>query len=412
MLAVTFDGAVVERTSHLRYLWVHWQNADLQTTCGNNSTKVQERSVSPEGYGYKWYWTRHLFLLYQSVALRVIDYGLGLTTMAQTNMLKLDRVQNEVMPVVLRTTKGTPIETVRFMLDLPPTQTRQKVDQVIAYFSAVINLHDSLWSRKRHKGVQTGTGQVLCQAEDSILQVCQPTELKQTKEWKRYPNWFRRLYETLLLENLEKCRREWPAGKAESEIKLLIQEYSRKQQTARPHSEHWWLCHQRPVRVGLHCQARCDYHSWRQCSLYGLNLQLDNGCGSSHPCPLLDCLRSWRSDHIIMPSSSQIHWACYKKWKKWNGKPRLECVHGRHSDWHVSMVDIHLRKLLRVYCPEHAAVTRNDQADRLAGKATLTSVLLLGISEVLRSLRHHLRTQSQEHHTIDRLKERGVKRGG
>ena len=101
-----------------------------------------------------------------------------------------------------------------------------------------------------------------------------------------------------------------------------------------------------------------------------------------------------------------------QKMKKMEREPRLECVHGRHSDWHVSMVDIHLRKLLRVYCLGHAAVTRNDQADRLAGKATLTSVLLLGISEVLRSLRHHLRTQSQEHHTIDRLKERGVKRGG
>ena len=87
---------------------------------------------------------RHLFLPYQSVVFSVTDYGLGLTTMAQTNLLKLDRVQNEVMPVVLRTTKGTPIETVRFMLDLPPMQTRQKVDQVIAYFSAVINLHDSL----------------------------------------------------------------------------------------------------------------------------------------------------------------------------------------------------------------------------------------------------------------------------
>ena len=53
----------------------------------------------------------------------------------------------------------------------------------------------------------------------------------------------------------------------------------------------------------------------------------------------------------------------------------------------------------------------NDRADRLAGKATLTSGLLLGRSEILRSLRHHLRPQSQGHHTIDRLKERGVERG-
>ena len=45
--------------------------------------------------------------------------------MAQTNLLKLDRVQNEAMPVILRTTNDTPTETTRFMLDLPPVQTRQ-----------------------------------------------------------------------------------------------------------------------------------------------------------------------------------------------------------------------------------------------------------------------------------------------
>ena len=52
----------------------------------------------------------------------------------------------------------------------------------------------------------------------------------------------------------------------------------------------------------------------------------------------------------------------------------------------------------------------NDRADRLAGKAqaTLTSGLILGKSEVLRSLRHYLLSQSQGHQTIDRLEERGV----
>ena len=42
---------------------------------------------------------------------------------------------------------------------------------------------------------------------------------------------------------------------------------------------------------------------------------------------------------------------------------------------------------------------------------TLTSGLLLGRSEVLRSLRHNLRAQSQGHQAIDRLEERGVERG-
>ena len=79
-------------------------------------------------------------------------------------------------------------------------------------------------------------------------------------------------------------------------------------------------------------------------------------------------------------------------------------------DWNVSMVNIHLREFLWLYCPGHAGVKGNDRAAGLAGRAraTLTSGLILGRSEVLRSLRHYLLSQSQGHHTIDRLEERGV----
>ena len=73
------------------------------------------------------------------------------------------------------------------------------------------------------------------------------------------------------------------------------------------------------------------------------------------------------------------------------------------------MVDIHLRKLW-VCCPGHARVKKNDRADRLAAKATLTSGLLIGKSEVLRSLRHYLQAQTQGHHTIDRLEGIDVER--
>ena len=47
-----------------------------------------------------------------------------------------------------------------------------------------------------------------------------------------------------------------------------------------------------------------------------------------------------------------------------------------------------------------------EQIDRRARPPSL-----LGRSEMLRSLRHYMRAQSQGHHTIDRLKERGVERG-
>ena len=87
---------------------------------------------------------------------------------------------------------------------------------------------------EKEEGAQTeevGTAQWwkswMGQVKDSVLQVCQLTELKQTKEWERYPNRFRRLYETFLPENLGKHCQEWSAGKTESEIKLLIQENSK-----------------------------------------------------------------------------------------------------------------------------------------------------------------------------------------
>ena len=78
----------------------------------------------------------------------VTDYGLGLTTLALlTNLLKLDRVRNEAMRVTLGTTKDTTSETRRSM------QTRHKVEQVKAYFSAIENPHNPL-----HKAMKDTKG--------------------------------------------------------------------------------------------------------------------------------------------------------------------------------------------------------------------------------------------------------------
>ena len=116
--------------------------------------------------------------------------------------------------------------TICTKLDLPSKQTRQKVEQLKAYFSAIENSHNPLHeAMKDTNGCRLGRGKSwMGQAEDSILQVCQLT-----KEWERYPNRFRSLCETLLSENLGKHCQKWPAGKTESEIKLLIQENSKPQ---------------------------------------------------------------------------------------------------------------------------------------------------------------------------------------
>ena len=75
------------------------------------------------------------------------------------------------------------------------------------------------------------------------------------------------------------------------------------------------------------------------------------------------------------------------------------------------MHSLQLQRLLWIYCPGHAGVSGNERADRLASTADITSGLQLGRTEVLRGLRNVPSTDKPEHHSIDRLKERGVEKG-
>ena len=70
---------------------------------------------------------------------RVIDYGQDLTALSQSILLKLDRVQNKAIRVILGATKDTPIETMRYLLDLPSMGARHKMDQVKACLNAMQN---------------------------------------------------------------------------------------------------------------------------------------------------------------------------------------------------------------------------------------------------------------------------------
>ena len=82
-------------------------------------------------------------------------------------------------------------------------------------------------------------------------------------------------------------------------------------------------------------------------------------------------------------------------------KPRLECVDGRHPPTKTPV------GVLPWTCRSEG----KRPSRQTGGQSSSNNGLLLGRSEVLRSLRHYLRAQSQGHHTVDRLEERGVERG-
>ena len=197
MPAVSFNGEAIERTNSLRYLGIHFDRMlTYKTPVESTKLRCKKGLSTLKAMASKGIEQRHLFLLYQSVILSVIDYGLGLTTLSQSNLLKLDRVQNEAMRVILGTTKYIPIETMRYLLDLPSMETRHKVEQVKAYLNAMQNpknpLHDAV---KEEKGCRLARGKSwMGQAEQSIQLVCSLTELKQVRDWEKRPVEFKPYY--------------------------------------------------------------------------------------------------------------------------------------------------------------------------------------------------------------------------
>ena len=92
----------------------------------------------------------------------------------------LDRVQNEIMRVFLGTTKDTPIEIMRYLLDLQSMEARHKVQQVKEYLNAMQNPKNPLHKAvKEEKGCRLERGKPwMGQAEQLIQHVCCLLELK------------------------------------------------------------------------------------------------------------------------------------------------------------------------------------------------------------------------------------------
>ena len=76
MPAISFNGEVIESTNSLRYLGIHFDRMPTYKT-QVQSTKLRSKKGLLKAKASKGIEQRHLFLLYQSVVLSVIEHGLG-----------------------------------------------------------------------------------------------------------------------------------------------------------------------------------------------------------------------------------------------------------------------------------------------------------------------------------------------
>ena len=130
--AVSFNGEVIERTNNPKYVGIHFgRMLTYKTQVESTKFRCKKGLSALKAMAAKDIELRHLFLLYQSVTLSITDYCLGLTTLSQSSLLKEGG-------------KRSHDKCMCYPLDLPSVETRQKVEQVKAYLTAMQNPKNSL----------------------------------------------------------------------------------------------------------------------------------------------------------------------------------------------------------------------------------------------------------------------------
>ena len=116
-------------------------------------------------------------------------------------------------------------------------------------------------------------------------------------------------------------------------------------------------------------------------------------------CPPLDCLKRWQSDH----TGHHLHRfdELSAKSEKWNGKPRLECVNGRHPP-SKNPVDV-----LPWSCRGEGKWLSRCNGGQSHYHEWVASQKIWSVEE----LETLPAAQSQGRDTVDSLEERGVERG-
>ena len=230
----------------------------------------------------------------------------------------------------------------------------------------------------------------------TINPACAQSHRAQASDWEKRPVEFRPYYKTLMSENLGTYCREWPAGKTNADVQMLVEANSKP----------------RDIVIYTDGSVTRDRSGWGfTVKQGGRTVHEDSGAhrvttssltmeaeAVTHAIQWLASQRDARITHaIILTDSINL----LQKVESGIGCP----------DWHTAMHSLRLQRLLWTYCPGHAGVSGNERADRLASTTDITSGLQLGRAEVIRGLRNFLSMDKPEHHSIDRLKERGVEKG-
>ena len=233
------------------------------------------------------------------------------------------------------------------------------------------------------------------QAEQSIQHVCSLTELKQERDWEKRPVEFTPYYKTLLSENQDTHWCEWPVGKANAEVQMLVEANSKPHDiviytdgSVTRDQSGWGFTFKQGGRIvhedsGAHRVTTSSLTMEVEAVTRAIQWQ-----ASQHEAQIMHAV-------ILTDSMNLLH-----KVESGMGCP----------DWHTAMHSLQLKRLLWIYRTESACAQRLEELSE-HGQATASQHCSPKGKRSGERKRNFLNMDRPQHHSTDHLKERGVEKG-
>ena len=398
MPAVSVGGKEIKREQTLRYLGVVFD----RTLSGKDHisriiTKARKGLTAVKIMAYASMPQRTLVILYQALVLSVIEYGLALVNLSETQLNRLEVIQNEGMRVILGCTRDTSTAAMRYLLDLPTMSVRYKLAQVKAFLRVSADtkhpLHDKV-GRQVQSRLKRGT-EWMNQAATTISECCEVEDIRKGCDWIPFED-SEGKFTTVEMSLGRECR-EWPEGEADAAVEALIDKLSDPDDVTV--FTDGSVQRDPPTKSGWGLFARKD----------GITAKENSGATSIVTSSMVmevkaitETLRWMTEVHLTKAVIATDSMSTLQK----IDKKML------YTDWIDLIYAGHIEKLNWIFCPGHSGVIGNERADTLAGQAQIGGEFTLDPPTVIANVKDNLQGRKmRDSYTLTILKEKLVKWG-
>ena len=397
MPRISIGGKELRREHTLKYLGItfdrslsgkdHITRTISRARKGLTALKVMARAKMSQ---------RILVILYQTLVLSVVEYGLGLLTLSKAQLQRLEVIQNEGMRAILGCTRDTSAEAMRYLLDFPCADERHKLAQVQAFLRVSADetnpLHEKV-GRQMTSRLKRGT-EWMTQATNTINKCCQVQDIRKGKDWVEVDD-VAGEYTTVTATLGRECR-DWPLGATNAEIETLIEEYSE-------HGDAVIFTDgsvNRGVKSGWAFSVRVEGEVVKEQSGATALTTSSMAMEIKAITEALHWIKDTRHQRAVIVTDSMSTLQKIQKGML-------------YADWKAMIRESSLERVAWIFCPGHAGVAGNERADKLAGEAKVGGKLTLDPPTVLTAVAENLNRNREESssHTLGILKEKGIQRG-